>query len=130
MSSSLASDVMSIFELSAHDTNLILILTFNVSLTVYLAQIYFGLSVSGIGFWCLTSNSVALWACLLILISSSEVYDFDKETSSSTSHSWIPLNISFSSKFSRAESVFIAISSKIYKSLTLIPLFCSLMWTL
>lgn len=56
--------------------------------------------------------------------------DLDEGTSSSAFDSWIPLKIGFPSKFSKAECFFATVSLTIYKFLTLITLFYSLMKTL
>lgn len=102
-------------------------LAFDIDLIICSTRVCFGLPVDGVGFWRLTGGSVAFLTCSLILISSSEVVDFDEKASSLTSDSWISLNIDFSSKSDRAESVFVAVFSKICKFLTLITLLYSLM---
>lgn len=106
-------------------------LTFDIGLTVYLARVYlslrvFGLSITSVGFWYLTNSSTIFQPLSLILILSSEVSDFDEETSFLISDSWILSNIDFLSKSDKAESVFAVVSSKIHKSLTLKTLFYSL----
>lgn len=128
--SSLASHVMSISISSVPGGDLTLFFIFDIGLTVCPARVYFGSLVGNVGFWHLTGSSVALWAYFLILISSSKVVDFDEEVFSLTSNSWISLNVGFPAKYNRTKSVFTVVSSKICKSLTLMTLFCSSIWTL
>ncbi len=105
-------------------------LTFDVGLTVCPARVCFGSPTGGVGCGRLTGGSVVCQACLLILISSSEVADLDEKASFSVSDSWISTKIGFPSKSGKAEYLFAAVSLKICKSLTLMTLFYSSTWTL
>lgn len=112
------------------DGNSSLFYTFDVGLTICLAQVYFGLYIGVISLKHLTSSNIALQTHFLILISFSKAIDFDKETSSLAFDSWIPSNIGILSKFSSIESDFAAVSLNIHKFYTLIILCYSLIYTL
>lgn len=121
--------VMKTFGSLASSGNIVLLFALGIGLTVFFACICFDFIVVSIGFWCM-AGSIILWVRLLIFILSLKVTNLNISGLSLESDNWTLLNVSFYSKSDKEEYTFIIVFLKICKSLTLITLICSLIWTL